>query len=47
MNWTEFRVQKIKKRKSNTTYVKCKGYDNSFNSRQNFMYYEYVKKHPV
>ena len=28
----EFRIEKVLKRKGDKFYVKCKGYDNSFNS---------------
>ena len=31
-NQTEFRTEKVIKRKGNKLHVKCKGYDNSFNS---------------
>ena len=31
-NQKEFRIEKIIKRKGDKLYVKCKGYDNSFNS---------------
>ena len=32
-NQKEFRVEKVIHRKVDKIYVKCKGYDNSFNSR--------------
>ena len=32
-NQKEFRIEKVIKRKENKLYVKCKGYNNSFNSR--------------
>ena len=32
-NQKEFRVEKVIHRKFDKIYVKCKGYDNSFNSR--------------
>ena len=28
----KFRIEKVLKRKGNKLYIKCKGYDNSFNS---------------
>ena len=31
-NKKEFRIEKVIKRNRNRRYVKCKGYDNSFNS---------------
>ena len=31
-NQEEFRIEKVVKRKGDKMYVKCKGYDNSFNS---------------
>ena len=31
-NQEEFRIEKVIERKDNKTYVKWKGYDNSFNS---------------
>ena len=31
-NKKEFRVEKVLKRKGDNLYIKCKGYDNSFNS---------------
>ena len=31
-NQTDFRIEKVIKRKGNKLYVKWKGYDNSFNS---------------
>ena len=34
-NKTQFRFGKVIKRKGDKLYVKCKGYDNSFNSRIN------------
>ena len=34
-NQTEFRVEKVIKRKGDKLYVKWKGYDNSFNSWTN------------
>ena len=32
VNQKEFRIEKVIKKKRNKLYVKCKGYDNSFNS---------------
>ena len=31
-NQKEFRIEKVIKNKGNNLFVKCKGYDNSFNS---------------
>ena len=31
-NQKQFRIEKVIKRKGDKLYVKCKGYDNSFNS---------------
>ena len=54
MNRTEFRVEKVKKRKGNKLYVKWKGYHNSFfncrismHLKKNFLFSEDVDKNPV
>ena len=42
-NQTEFRIEKIKKKKGDKFYVKWKGYDNSFNTWIDKKRYTYIK----
>ena len=43
-NHTKLRVEKVIKKKGDKLYVKCKGYDNSFNSWIDIYRYIFYKK---